>query len=74
MKQLKPQVPRRPQTLTGAVARTRKDAAIQLVRLEFEAARLERSIEHAQRRAAGFTGELNDLQKRRGGLLDKLNS
>ena len=74
MKHVKPQVPRRAQSLTGAVARTRKDAAIQMVRLEFEAARLERSIDHAQRRAAGFSAELGDLEKRRAGLLDKLKS
>ena len=74
MKQLKPQVPRRAQSLTGAVARTRKEAAIQMVRLEFEAARLARSIDHAQRRATGFSQELNDLEKRRNGLLDKLKS
>ena len=74
MKQLKTQTPRRPASMIGAVAQSRKDAAIQMVRLEFEAARLERSLEHSQRRAAGFSVELRDLDKRRNNLLSTLKS
>lgn len=43
---------RRPRTAGAGTARTRKDAAIQLVRLEFDISRLEQAVAQADQRAA----------------------
>jgi hypothetical protein len=58
MKRLQMQQPRRARAASGAVARSSKDAAIHLVRLEFDAARLEQGIAQAEHRAQRYRMEL----------------
>ena len=72
MKRPQTKTPRRPRSMTGAVARNRKEAAMQMVRLEFEVSRLELSLAQAEERAATHKRELGDLEKRRGRLLAAL--
>lgn len=70
----RPQIalPRRPRTTAGVVARTRKEAAIQLVRLEFDAARLEFGAAQAQARVSSHNAELQTLSSKREKLLEQL--
>lgn len=74
MKRPKVQMPRRPSMAPATVARSPKEAAIHLVRLEFDAARLEMGIEQAQNRAEGYKHELERNQSQRSALLDILNT
>ncbi len=73
MKRLKTHVPKRPRAASAAVARTPKEAAIRLVRLEFDAARLQQGIEAAETRAAVYQAELNRNTAQRRILLSLLN-
>ena len=58
--------PRRPSTL---VARTQKEAAVQLVRLEFDRSRVERGIAMAEERAAAYRVEAKQIDRQRQVLL-----
>jgi len=73
MKRLRAQVPKRPQTATAKVARTPQEAAIRLVRLEFDAARLQLGIDTAQERMASYHKELAQNTAQRRYLLEILN-
>ncbi len=73
MKRPKTQMPKRPRMASSAVARTPKDAAIKLVRLEFDAARLQMGIDQAQDRADCYQQELNRNQKQRKDMMGILN-
>ena len=72
MKRPQTNTPRRPRSMAGAIARNRKEAAMQMVRLEFEASRLELALSQAESRAATYTRELDELTRRRGRLLATL--
>lgn len=67
-------MPKRPRSMAGAGARSRKEAAIQMVRLEFEAARLEMAVDQAEARAKAHRSEFGLLNQRRKALLNTLKS
>ena len=73
MKRLTMASPKMPRTARTGVARTRKDAAIQLVRLEFDMSRLERSIEQADRRSASDRQSFHEKERQRRSLMKILN-
>ncbi len=73
MKRPRIKTAKRPLTASGAVARTRKEAAMQLVRIEFDASRLKMAAEQAEERAATHREELSVLEKRRAAILAALN-
>ena len=73
MKRPKTQMPKRPRTASSAVARSSKEAAIHLVRLEFDAARLQMGIDQAQHRTARYRDELDRNAQQRKALLGMLN-
>lgn len=58
MNRPKSQPPKRPRMASARVARSAKEAAISLVRLEFDAARLRQGLQQAQVRAETYTHEL----------------
>ncbi|MEL6620753.1 MAG: hypothetical protein AAFP16_17900 [Pseudomonadota bacterium] len=58
---------------SSATARTSKEAAINLVRLEFDAARLEMGITQATNRAEAYQSELQRNVEERRKLLGILN-
>jgi len=60
----------RPRMASARVAKTPKDAAIDLVRLEFDAERLRMGIEQAVGRARSFKVELEQNQSKRALLID----
>lgn len=62
--------PRRPLAMSGLAARTAKDAAIHLVRLEFDRSRLDRGIAEAEARIARLRRDLDIVERRRATLLD----
>jgi hypothetical protein len=66
--------PRRPFNASAAKARTKKDAAVQLVVLEFGVSRLERELEHTRERMAACTNELAVKTEQRRQLLKKLSA
>ncbi len=72
MKRPRTALPKRPRAAFGAVARSRKEAAIQLVRLEFDLSRLEMGLEQAERRAAQARAEAAERQRQRAALLELL--
>ena len=72
MKRPKTQMPKRPQMASAAVARTSKEAAIHLVRLEFDAARLQMGIDQARNRAESYQVELDRNKEQRQSLLTLL--
>ena len=72
MKRPRVTMPKRPRSVSGAVARSKKEASIQLVRVEFEAARLELAIDQADVRAQTHRDELALLEARRRTLLAQL--
>lgn len=74
MKRPKSQVPKRPKMANTAVARNPKEAAIGLVRLEFDAARLQMGIDQAKERAETYLQELSRNKAERENLLAILNS
>ncbi len=73
MKRPKTHQPKRPRMASSAVARSHKDAAIKLVRLEFDAARLQMGIDQAQNRADVYQNELNRNHEQRRMMMDILN-
>jgi hypothetical protein len=56
----------------GRVAKTPKEAAIDMVRLEFDAERLRMGIDQAIGRAQGFQAELDQNEAQRARLLSLL--
>jgi hypothetical protein len=60
---------RRAAKLSGLAARTPKEAAVQLVRVEFDRARIAFGIRQAEERAARFRAEGAALDRRRSALL-----
>jgi len=74
MNRPKTQTLRRPRMASARVAKTAKDAAIDLVRLEFDAERLRMGVEQAQTRVAGYQIELNRNRAERSVLIKMLNT
>lgn len=74
MKRPKTCMPKRPRTASASVARTSKEAAIRLVRLEFDAARLEMGIAQARDREGTYSAELARNEEQRRALLNVINS
>lgn len=66
--------PKRPRAASAAVARTPKAAAMRLVRLEFDAARLEMCLSQAEERAATYRSELAQNAEARRLLMDVLTT
>ncbi len=64
--------PRRARSTSGAVARSRKEAAIQLVRLEFDLSRVDMAIAQAEQRAETYRAERKALSARRQTLVQML--
>jgi hypothetical protein len=64
---------RRPAKLSGLAARTRKEAAVHLVRLEFDSSRIELGLRQAEERAERFRAEGAALERRRRALLAVLD-
>ena len=74
MKRPKTQMPKRPRMASSTTARSSKEAAINLVRLEFDAARLEMGISQARNRADAYQGELQRNKAEREHLLGLLKN
>jgi len=72
MKRPKTQTLRRPRMASARIARTPKEAAIDLVRLEFDAERLRMGVEQAENRAHAYQIELDRNQAQRAVLLSLL--
>lgn len=73
MKRLQPTMPSRPVSSSGRVARSKKEAAIQLVRIEFDISRLEAAIAQAQQRSNAHSAELDIKAQQRAALMQILN-
>lgn len=73
MKRPKIQMPKRPRMVSSATARTSKEAAIKLVRLEFDASRLEMGLAQARNRAEAYENELQRNTAERTQLLRIFN-
>lgn len=69
MKRPRSAQPRRPRQMSGLSARTAKEAAIHLVRLEFDRNRVERGILEAEGRAANLRRDREHLERQRASLL-----
>ncbi|ARE42200.1 hypothetical protein RGUI_4059 [Rhodovulum sp. P5] len=67
-------MPKTARQTSTAVARTRKEAAIHLVRVEFDMNRLEMGIDQAQERVTRYAEELRQRQRERDTLLNILKS
>ena len=72
MRRAQANMPRRPVSTAGAVAKSRKEAAIQLVRLEFDLNRVETAIAQAEQRARAHRAEREELTRRRDALMARL--
>jgi hypothetical protein len=66
-------IPKSPRAARSGVARSRKDAAIQLVRLEFDMSRLQRAIDQAERRSAADRQSFVEKERQRRSLMKILN-
>jgi len=66
-------IPKAPRAARSGVARNRKDAAIQLVRLEFDMSRLQRAIDLAERRSAADRQSFVEKDRQRRSLMKILN-
>lgn len=64
---------RRPVQVSGLSARTPKEAAIHLVRLEFDRSRIDRGIAQSEQRLAVYHDERRAVERRRRALLELLN-
>ncbi len=64
--------PRRPSSISRRVPRSRTEAAVDLVRVEFHRARLERDLADCRRREALATAELRGSIRRADALLARL--
>lgn len=73
MKRPVSQTHRRPRMAAPRVTRTRKEAAIDLVRLEFDAERLDSGVRQALGRACVFQEELARNRAQRARLLDLIS-
>ncbi|MDG4648425.1 hypothetical protein P6F26_08205 [Roseibacterium sp. SDUM158017] len=73
MKRPKIAMTRSPRAARAGVARNRKEAAIQLVRLEFDMSRLRRAIEAAERRSAADRCDYDEKDRQRRSLMRILN-
>ena len=62
--------PKRPRSSAGKVPRSSKEAAINLVRLEFDVTRLSNGISQAEDRIRAYSSELDDKLQERQRLLD----
>jgi hypothetical protein len=74
MKRPRAAIPRSAQAARSGLARDRKEAAIQLVRLEFDLSRLRRAIDEAERRCGSDRSDYRDKERKRQTLLKILNS
>lgn len=74
MKRPKLTVPKSARGLGAARAKNKKDAAVQLVVLEFGVMRLERELEHTQRRLRACQSELAQRTEQRRKLLATLDA
>ena len=74
MKCAKTTIRPRPQRPSAFVARSAKEAAVQLVRLEFDRSRVEQGIAMAEQRVAAYRVEATHIENQRRALLDILNS
>lgn len=74
MKRPKIFIPKRTFGGRAARAKTKKDAAVQLVVLEFGVSRLEREIAHMSERHAACTSELASKTAERLKLIEKLKA
>ncbi|MEM7460957.1 MAG: hypothetical protein AAF331_15965 [Pseudomonadota bacterium] len=74
MKRPRLTAPKSVRSLGAAKAKTKKDAAVQLVVLEFGVSRLERELEHTQRRLNACQTELAQKTEQRQRLLSELGS
>lgn len=72
MKQVRTAIMRRPKTLDGAAARSKKEAAIHLVRLEFDLSRLQAGLDQAEARRAHYTAEIAEKSRKRARLMEIL--
>ena len=59
----------RPAMMSGLAARTPKEAAVHLVRLEFDRSRIEFGLSQAESRAERYRAERAAVEKRRRALL-----
>ncbi|MEM9342709.1 MAG: hypothetical protein AAGA87_06660 [Pseudomonadota bacterium] len=66
-------VPKRPRSMSSAVVKSRKEAAIHLVRLEFDLSRLELGAKQAQQRLIACEEEISEKRRQRTALLSQLN-
>lgn len=66
-------IPRSPRRASSALARSRKEAAIQLTRIEFDISRLEMGMQQARQRVAVYREEVEDKLRQKARLLDILN-
>lgn len=73
MKRPKTQMPRRPRMASAKVARSAKEAAISLVRLEFDAARLQQGLDQATHRINSYQHELDRNAEERRHLMAVLS-
>ena len=73
MNRPKTQMPRRPRMASAKIARSAKEAAISLVRLEFDAARLQQGLDQAHNRARSYQHELSRNQEERRHLMTVLS-
>jgi hypothetical protein len=64
---------RRAAKISGLSARTPKEAAVHLVRLEFDRSRIAFGIRQAEERVGRLRAEAAALERRRRALLDVLN-
>ena len=74
MNRPKTQTLRRPHMASARVAKSAKEAAIDLVRLEFDAERLRMGVEQAQNRMDSYQSELDQNRAKRSVLLKLLKS
>jgi len=74
MNRPKTQIPKRPLPPSPKVARTPKEAAMRLVRLEFDTARLEMGLQQAEMRAAAYQAELDRNAAQRRHLLSLIQA
>ncbi|MEO1238050.1 MAG: hypothetical protein AAFW64_00015 [Pseudomonadota bacterium] len=69
MNRPKAMIPRRPKITSSRAARTPKEAAISLVRVEFDVSRLSMGIEQAEQRIRTYQDELGDKLRERERLI-----
>jgi hypothetical protein len=73
MKRPQTAVPKSARTARAGVPRSREDAAVQLVRLEFDLGRLRRAIDLSERRSAADRQVYAEKDRRRRALMKILN-